>query len=182
MGTCFPADPVPGIWAAEEPQQGGAGISGGGVQQVQDSARPPRPIITPLLTSHLACLIPTEPNVSREACHPPRLKASAPIWSQRCASTTGSPIGEKRKPSGRSWPWTPSTRSPTASTLCCLTAHHTTPRTALHRPVRHSADCITTSRKALNAPTDGIQVLNPVILQKLQKAAWFTLLQCVRNN
>lgn len=88
--------------------------------------------------SRLACLFPAERSVSREVCPPPKLKAWALIWSRRYASTTGSPTAEKRKPSGRSWPWTPSTRSPTASTLCCLTARHITPRTALHLPVRHS--------------------------------------------
>lgn len=94
--------------------------------------------IAPPLTSHLAGLFPAEPSVSREACPPPKLKAWALIWSPRFASTTGLPTAEKRRPSGRSWPWTPSTRSPTASTLCCPTARHITPRTALHLPVRPS--------------------------------------------
>lgn len=35
MGPSLPADPLPGLREAEEPQQGGAGGVGGGVQQVE---------------------------------------------------------------------------------------------------------------------------------------------------
>ena len=80
-------------------------------------------------------LFPAERSVFREGS--PRLKrrASALIWSQRCECTTGLPTGARRKPSGRSWRWTPSPCRPTASTLCCHSARHITP-TALHLPVR----------------------------------------------
>lgn len=36
MGASVPADPVPGLRKAEEPQQGGEGGVGGGVQQVKE--------------------------------------------------------------------------------------------------------------------------------------------------
>lgn len=80
-------------------------------------------------------LFPAEPSVSREAYPPPKLKALVLIWSRRCESTTGLPTGAKRKPSGRSWPWTPTAHLPTVSTLCCHTAHRIIPRPALRLPV-----------------------------------------------
>lgn len=76
------------------------------------------------------------PSVFSEVCPPPKLRASALIWSLKCGSTTGLLTGGKRKPSGRSWPWTPSPHSPTASTRCCRTVRHIIPRPALHLPVR----------------------------------------------
>lgn len=81
-------------------------------------------------------LFPAEPSVSREAYPPPKLRASALTWSQKCESTTGLPTGAKRKPSGRSWPWTPTVHQPTASTLCCHTARRIILRPALLLPVR----------------------------------------------
>lgn len=84
----------------------------------------------------LCKFVPAEPSVFREVSPPPKLRASALIWSLKCESTTGLPTGEKRKPSGKSWPWTPSLHSPTASTLCCHTVRHIIPRPALRLPVR----------------------------------------------
>jgi len=80
---------------------------------------------------------PPERSVSSGAYPRPRPTAWAPTWSPRCASTTGSPTAARRRPSGRSWRWTPTTRRRTASTPCCRTPRRTT-RTAAHRhlPVR----------------------------------------------
>lgn len=142
MGACVTANPVPGVWTAEEPQQGGAGIFGRRVQQVQNhDAYVHRPWkMLPKQYQHqfftLYICVPAEPSVFREVSPPPKLRASALIWSLKSESITGLPTGEKRKPSGRSWPWTPSLDSPTASTLCCHTVHHIIPRPALRLPVR----------------------------------------------
>nr|KAF6465435.1 HNF1 homeobox A [Rousettus aegyptiacus] len=46
------------------------------------------------------------PSASRGGCHHHRHKGWVPTLSQRCASTTGLPIGARRKPFGTSWPWT----------------------------------------------------------------------------
>lgn len=46
------------------------------------------------------------PSASRGACLHHRHRAWAPTLSQRCVSTTGLPIGARKKPFGTSWPWT----------------------------------------------------------------------------
>lgn len=46
-------------------------------------------------------------NVCSEASPPPKPTAWAPTWSLRSVSTTGLPTAGRRRPSGRSWPWTP---------------------------------------------------------------------------
>lgn len=136
MGACISADPLSGLWTSEESQQGGEGGAGRGVQQVKQQQQQQR-VSAEQPWPPCFHLFPAEPSVSREASPPPKLRASALIWSPKWEFITGSPTGVKRKPSGRSWQWTPLQLRHTASTHCCRTAHHTIPKPALPLQVRH---------------------------------------------
>lgn len=135
MGPCLPANPVPSLRKAKKPQQGGKGVAGGGVQQVRKKIISLRLPPKDFLNVHLFC-VPAELSVFREASPLPKLKASAPIWSQKCGFITGLPTDVKRKPSGRSWLWTPWVLRPTAWAHYSPTAPHIIPRPAHHLPVR----------------------------------------------
>lgn len=50
--------------------------------------------------------IPAGRSASRGGCHHHRHRGWAPTSSRRCASTTGLPIGARKKHFGTSWPWT----------------------------------------------------------------------------
>ena len=79
------------------------------------------------LTYHLPSLLFSGQNVCSEASPPPKPMAWAPTWSLRSASTTGSQTAERRRRSGRSWPWTPTAPARrTAWTPCSPMAPPTT--------------------------------------------------------
>lgn len=123
--------------------------------------------------SHLV-LFPAELSVFREVSPPPKLKASALIWSRKCESTTGSPTGVKRKPSGRSWPWMQSLLRATASTLCSLMAHRIIPRPALHLQVRCQVVMLCKRFGRLHMLTSAYGRLD----DGGAKGAWFHFLWC----
>lgn len=61
---------------------------------------------TAALTFLLLSFLPG-PSVYNEVSPHPKLMAWAPTWSLRSVSTIGLLIAGRKRPSGRSWPWTP---------------------------------------------------------------------------
>lgn len=84
---------------------------------------------------------PAEPSVFREASPLPKLRDSALTWSPKWEFITGLPTDVRRRPSGKSWLWTPSLHRRTVSTHCCHTARRIIPRPACPLQVRvHPGD------------------------------------------
>lgn len=81
------------------------------------------------------CLSPGLSACSGE-CPRPKPRVLDLIWWRRCGCTTGSPTAARRRPSVRSWPWTPTPGQPIVSTLCSRMVPPITRRAATPHPVR----------------------------------------------